>query len=507
MSVGGVFQLISNDGIQDRLIMDNARLNERIKDISRKKLVKLREQHPGKSDRELLLMKQSWAPTLAEIEKTHILFTNAKFKPFVSMAHEYSKTPTRQGTAGLGKTFSFTLPIIGEFINDCVMYIKLTGFAASSALDKVRYVEYPGHRIMKRVKFKVQNHVFDEYTADEMNAHYQYKVPLHKEQGYLRNIGQEVPKLGYVTADPTTDEVREYRWFGDGHQTFKRTQDTLEMWIPMLFWFKDIQTSLPNFLLPMGQTDIEIELESEANMISYADYGGGGAYSVPVVSECYLYANHIFLQPQVARLFIERFGFQLIRVHRKQTKTLMSSDGKVLLNELKWPVECIYACFRPQVNLSNSQKWHRATSITDTDVKEAVVTGVATIQVNNATYFSEAHMVSKLELRAHDTIIYPSLPPEFYNHYIPYRYGTEIKTPKDLGWYMLNFNMNPGDYQPSGHMNISRSRELYLHYTSALNSSNVPLISSSNATDLIVIADCINFLLTEGGNAVLRFAT
>lgn len=507
MSIGGVFQLISNDGIQDKLIMATHALNQRIKNFSKQRLLKLREENPNISDKDLLLEDEAWMPRLASIEKTHIMFTNATYKPFVAMAHEYSKTTVKKGKAALGTSFSFTLPIIGEFINDCVMYIKLTGFAATSASDKVRYVEYPGHRIMKKVRLKIQNHVLDEYTADDMNAYYQYKVPLHKDDGYLRCIGQEVPKLGYLTADPTTDEVREYRYFGDGHQTFKRTQSDLEMWIPMLFWFKDIHTSLPNFLLPMGQVDIEIELESEANMISYADYGGGGAYSVPTVSACYLYANHIFLQPQIHRIFVTRFGFQLIRVHRKQTKVLKSGDGNVLLNELKWPIECIYTCFRPQANLSNSQKWHRATSITDTDVKEAVVTGVATIQVNNATYFSEAHLISSLGLRAHDTIIYPLAPPEFYNNYIPYRYGEFLKTPKDLGWYMLNFNVKPGEYQPSGHFNASRSRELYLQYVSATDTNGNALISSSNAVDLIVIADCINFLLTKDGNAVLRFST
>lgn len=508
MSTGGVFQLITNTGIQDHLIMATDRLKKKIKSVSMKKMEKLKLQHPGKTDDELLSLEESWLPTFHEIEKSHIMFINSSFKPFVAMAHEYSKTPPRQGKARLGGTFSFTLPIVGEFVNDAVMYVKLTGLSAVSALDKVRYVEYLGHRLTKKVKFKVQNHVFDEYGTDEQNVYWQFKVPVNKEKGYLRNIGQEQPKTGYLTADPTVDEVREYRYFGDGAQTFKQTQLDVEMWIPILFWFKDLQTALPNFLLPMNQTDIEVEFESEANIVAYANYGGGGSYNAPTISECYLYLNHIFMLPQIHNIFISRFGFQLIRVHRKHTEVLNVAEKNVRLHQLKWPVECMYVGFRPQANLTNSQKWHRNTHITDVNVKEAVVTGVATIQVNNAVYYSEVDPVATLELRAHDIVVYPKLAPSFYNAYIPSRYGASIKTPRDLGWYMMNFNFNPGEHQPSGHFNISRSRELYLQYVSAVDTtSSQNIIRSDNPVDLLVLADCINFLLFKNGNAVLRFST
>ena len=507
MSTGGVFQLITNTGAQDRLIMATDALMENLRTISAKKLALLREQYPDKTDKELMAMNNDWLPTLNSIEKSHIMFINGSFKPFVTMAREYSRTPPRQGKPALGSTFSFTLPIIGDFVNDAVLYVKLTGLSAVNALDKVRYVEYLGHRLMKNVKFKVQNHVFDEYGPEEQNAYWNFKVPINKESGYLRNIGQEQPKLGYLTADPTVDEVREYRWFGNGPQTFKQSHDDVEMWIPILFWFKDLQTSLPNFVLPMNQTDIEITFESESNLVAFANYGGGGAFNSPSVSECYLYLNHIFMLPEITRIFVSRFGFQLIRVHRKHTEVLKTNEQNIRLHQLKWPIESMYIGFRPQANATNSQRWHRNSNITTKQVKEAVVTGVATIQVNNATYLEEEHPVASLELKAHEVIIYPKLSPSFYSDYIPTRYGESIKTPRDLGWYMLNFNFNPGQYQPSGHFNVSKSRELYLHYISAVDSNNNYIIRNDNPVDLIVLADCINFLLYANGSATLRFST
>ena len=55
MSVGGVFQLISNDGIQDKLIMATDMLRARMKKIGAKRLVDMREEFPNESDQELLL--------------------------------------------------------------------------------------------------------------------------------------------------------------------------------------------------------------------------------------------------------------------------------------------------------------------------------------------------------------------------------------------------------------------------------------------------------------------
>ena len=189
MSVGGVFQLITNVGLQDKLIMATEDLMDRVKQISKERLACLRLKNPGVSEADLMNMEQDWMPTLAAIEKSHIMFVNATLKPFVAMAHEYSKTPPRQGIPNLNSTFSFTLPIIGDFVNDAVMYIKLTGLSAVSALDKVRYVEYLGHRLIKKATFKVQNQPIDYYTSDHYNAYFQYKVPTGKETGYLRNIG------------------------------------------------------------------------------------------------------------------------------------------------------------------------------------------------------------------------------------------------------------------------------------------------------------------------------
>jgi hypothetical protein len=59
MATGGIFQLITNDGKQDRMLMATALLNKRLLEIER-----MRSQNPQIKDP---------TPTLVDIERTHVL--------------------------------------------------------------------------------------------------------------------------------------------------------------------------------------------------------------------------------------------------------------------------------------------------------------------------------------------------------------------------------------------------------------------------------------------------
>ena len=119
-----------------------------------------------------------------------------------------------------------------------------------------------------------------------------------------------------------------------------------------------------------------------------------------------------------------------------------------------------------------------------------------------ASYLAQSPTVETLEIAAHGVPLYRAIPAQFFNSYIPYTYGgIHINTPFDVGVYMITFNLYPGSYQPSGHVNISRAREFYLTYVSAEIGSSVP------QADVSVVAIAINFLLISDGSAVLRYST
>lgn len=68
MATGGIFQIITNDGKQDRMLMATALLHDRLDKIWRVK----KALNPGLKDDDVRVL-----PSLIDIEKTHILFTNA----------------------------------------------------------------------------------------------------------------------------------------------------------------------------------------------------------------------------------------------------------------------------------------------------------------------------------------------------------------------------------------------------------------------------------------------
>lgn len=79
MATGGIFTIITNDGKQDRMLMATALLHDRLASIHAAKLdanVKAYGSGIAKDDVRNL-------PSLLDIEKTHILFTNAHFKPYI----------------------------------------------------------------------------------------------------------------------------------------------------------------------------------------------------------------------------------------------------------------------------------------------------------------------------------------------------------------------------------------------------------------------------------------
>lgn len=99
MSTGGIYQLIANTGRQDQLIMATELLNRRLREIKR-----LRCKNPAIRDE---------TPTLVDIERTHILFMNAHFKPFVAIGYEYQGIGISQGKASFGSTATYSIPRIG----------------------------------------------------------------------------------------------------------------------------------------------------------------------------------------------------------------------------------------------------------------------------------------------------------------------------------------------------------------------------------------------------------
>lgn len=101
MATGGIFTIITNDGKQDRMLMATGLLHRRLQAINQMKTAN----NPGTDPSDLKNL-----PTLLDIERTHILFTNAHFKPFAALGYEYNKVNPTAGSPSLGQPVQFSIP-------------------------------------------------------------------------------------------------------------------------------------------------------------------------------------------------------------------------------------------------------------------------------------------------------------------------------------------------------------------------------------------------------------
>jgi hypothetical protein len=509
---------MSNDGKQDQILLATAQLSARLAHIRAQKMKN------GEKDTN---------PSLTDIERSHVLFQHGIFKPYVATAIEYFKISNN--VVQLGTDVKFQLPQYGDFINDCCLRLKLdspttsfTGTPATDGADVVlyRYCDWIGERIGSKYTFDVNSNPLDEYYSDTLVMHRQFRVNTNQMPGWKRNMGQQesTQAVGIVPTTtgvaPKSARVR-FEIF-DGFQEYKEAHGSVDLYVPLLFWFNtDPRLSFPSAAIPFGQRWITITLEQKTNLIrAITNPGAGSTISAPsvtnpVVSLCDLYVNNLFVMPDIHDIFISRISFQLIRVHRHIIRQCDKSEDNLLLNDLKWPIETLYFGWRPTANVTtnslvderasqdsvidpNMEDWHRFTVVTN-DKAQAQTTASGAPSAYNAK--KESSHITSMKLSAVSIDLYKEMPSQFFNSYVPYTYGGNIiNCPTDKGLYMITFALYPGVYQPSGHINASRSREFYLGYKSTY-------INSTHTADLLVNAVAENFLLVSDGSATVRYVT
>ena len=485
MSTGATYTLLINNGAQDKLLLATDLLRRRIEQVRDRRC-----RDPSISDP---------TPTLADIEATHVFYVNAHYKPFVSSAFEYQKTSVPLNKQLFGTEIEFSIPQFGDFFNDMILNFELTGLADANPLGLARYCNFPGHRIITRARFDVNGQFLDEYNHDVYNVHYNFAVSQNRKLSWMRCVGQEVPRPFYVTNNPS-DGFREVRYVVDGPQTPKNAHPVLKLWVPLLFWFnEDPKLSIPSSAIPYGMRFIRIKICNVSDICSSTI-----SLIPPTITLCELYINNIFVNEEVHDIFMRRVGFSLIRVHRIQKTSVSATSDSIKLDQLKYPVETIYASIIPEVNLTSMTAWNKYYQI-DTRALPVVIANANVappaynIGVDVATIEVPVRTVRSIGLQTHGIDIFKEFDSKFYAECINYVYGSEsFNSAEDIGWYIINFSMYPRTYQPSGHFNTSDNRDIFLTYHS-------DVINNVNQGVLVMVAMAINFLIISDGNARLRY--
>lgn len=356
-----------------------------------------------------------------------------------------------------------------------------------------------------------------------------------------------------------TDISRQMYQFVNGPQTPKPIQPPLELWSKLRFWFNDdVRLAIASVSIPYGMRFITMEFATAAQLVyefpsiyletvedpvtgppdggpvalrrkTYTPIFQLSSVTPPTVTNCELYINNIFVNPEIHDIYIRRIGFTLIRVYRVHTQR-SNADGtdEKLLSQLKWPIEYMFVGLRPTWNIRDAatgagglvsagnqnqwRDWHRFTRVVDASVDtpclaevpsgtRRAASGSSISKVVPDHYYLTVPTVDTLSLSSHGIPIYDGFADTFYNQYMPFHYGgMALNTPDDPGVLFVNMSLFPRSYQPSGHLNISRARETYIKWTTSYVSANTP-------AELYAVAVAINFLLITDGSAVLRYST
>ena len=120
-------------------------------------------------------------PSFDDISKSHFLFLNNQYKPFVKCSMNYLKTSINTKPL-FGSSVDIVVPAEGNFLSDMALHIQLSSLKPQDIGDKVRYADFLGHRLIKKIQLVINNNIIDEYTGEFYNAYYNAFLPENKKR-------------------------------------------------------------------------------------------------------------------------------------------------------------------------------------------------------------------------------------------------------------------------------------------------------------------------------------
>ena len=512
-ATAGNFKLVQADVRNDRLLTASAMLQARLVTIQLANIAK--NNANGTTD--------ITVPTFADIEKTHINYLTAHYKPYVALSSNYTvvkPSGLSSITDSLTNTLTFEFPINGTFTSDMVLHIQLgaLGLPTATINDTLyRWCAKPGIRLIQRAQFISDSKIIDEYTVDNMLFTDKFDINEDRRTAWDLGMGQAVTQeVECFNANGYTNVVR----YKNGLQTLKPYHPPTDLWIPLDFSFcKDIGNVLFNELIPNTDRKILITIAPLSMMVG-AFIPDNVNDTVPVATTlpitkvdfvAELYVNNIYVENYISEIYSARTDFNLFRCHKLQTKLLNMSTDSVLLGQLKFPIESLRIGFRSTDNKNDLDRWCMFGKLKTYTAATAI--RVPIISYDTGTGFGQLlHregkdidnldvIVNQFNITAQTITLFPDAPSSFYSQYLPQRYfeKTSIVSNKDKSAYHIPFNVYSGQYNPNGYFNLSTAREFYLTYT------NATMITPTTPVELVIDAQCLNFLIRNGDSFTLKY--
>jgi len=343
-----------------------------------------------------------------------------------------------------------------------------------------------------------------------------------------------------------------------GLQTPKPVQPSVKLYIPCIHWFNtERKTSLPVVCMPDGKLVISLQnspLEHlffpapgifiQETVYAYSNAGGANGtqadphrivnrripYIIPGSRVTQTDSNrnvslvtcNILLDELIHMMIISRIGFNLITLIREENISLTTPDGndQLKVNQLKWPTEYLHLNDQPVSNYDprlpeSAENWWRCGFQTKYDASDFLhftrrvpIAGPAnqfwkeSLQQGCRYERNVEDVIQTLGVNIYDTYFFAKENRrEFYSNYLAYAYSNGfISGDTQNSSIFITFANIPGPYQPSGFVNLSKTKEMFL------DARVHPDISILNKARINIQSWCRNFLLIADGSCIVRFS-
>ena len=293
----------------------------------------------------------STTPFLIETERTHENYIKKYFRPILPVAYEVREELAETGSIDYG-TNVFSLPFYGDFIYEMTLSVQLENLSTVNPAELCGYVNFLGHRLIKKVQMDFAGQIIDEYTGEAYNPYFNYFVSVDEKKSYLRAVGQEIPEKVLLEQEG----FREQKKILYGPQTPKQTHTSVKLNIPIIFDFsKKLNASLFSAKIPYGMRYLRITLNSPSELVYLR---GTGGLNLPSIKGS-LILTHVFIDQQIkTKLQLGKYK-TLIRIFKEADFTA-STLGIQKLDQFRFPVENIFFGIKPTTNIQ-PYNWYKYT--------------------------------------------------------------------------------------------------------------------------------------------------
>jgi hypothetical protein len=325
-----------------------------------------------------------------------------------------------------------------------------------------RWLNWPGHNLIHKVKLEVGGQKIDEQWGDWMHIWNELTLPTGKQRGYARMVGN-VPELvnlleqGGVACD-TTCSVNG----NDAPETVsavRKCAPAYTLYIPLEFFYcRNPGLALPLIALQYHEVKILVDFNTIENLCWYNNSAIRDRVATAGLQACSLFVDYIYLDTDERRKFAQHsheYLIEQLQYSAEESITATSNQIRMNFNHpvkfLAWVVQrddfkgcsgndATVNAYKGRQPFNYTDFWDRA--VHDSGYSHTLVEGAAG---NNPV------VSALIKLNGHDR--FQERAGNYFNWVQPYQHFSNVPA---QGINVYSFALAPEDHQPSGTCNFSR---------------------------------------------------